>query len=656
MGAQDNPPSQALAASVAGASQLTNHLAPVAMGKWWRVLVVVLLLYALTWTYAIAVDRHLYFDAAYHLYRIETESGFLSAWGSFSQDFFRSRAFAFWITQPPAVVASDVFGISGKALSIAYGVGLVGAKLVPLIVLWALTKPEFRTYLLFPLAALWVGTASADLVIVSEGHITSALIWIPLFYVLGLLRTGAVTSGLTLLAAAALLLAYESMSVLGLLVSFAGVWSLLRTRPLNLPHGASTNRLMLGAVTLLSAGASALSVASILMPRDVSNRDGILNASLATLDGFASGYIPAISIVLPLLFTLLLASSLVASRLPIATQWKTALLVAMAVLGASATIHHVADFPLGLTASGAYAERMFSLLVVPAAFVSLMIGTRFLHERARFSGWANCLLRAMPMPIATAAVIQITVSLWMTTAWIRDTAQLELSISKSIGSVSCRDLFALRMPASNSAGSMICNWTVTPLSILLYGKGSQAIAVDPLASFTPVNVTTRDFRKHVAPRFGLGAYYSAKELTSASPYVFTSEGWNSPPIVDGLSWPEPHGTWTDDKIARINICTSEDASAHGRLVLRFFAFLSEDHPSQRVIATLGESQPVPYVAAFAPGPLKIHVMQLPSTPPPGRCEMLTLHLPDAVSPASIRPDSNDPRLLGIALTGISLQQ
>lgn len=652
MGADNESPPPAAPCMILDASTPLDDRTAFSLKNWKALYFVVALIYALAWAFAIAVDRHLYLDAAFHLFRIETESGFLSFWGSFSHEFFRTRAFAIWMSQAPAVFASDVLGISGTTLSMIYGTGLIGAKLVPLVMLWLLTRPEARAYLLLPFGALWVGTASADLVIISEGHVASTLVWIPAFYVLGLLRSGAGSSILAFTAAIALLLAYESMSVLGFIVVAASVLSLLY--PSIQRCETPINRIVIGIIALLGATASAMSVASILIPRDVVNRDGLISSSKAVLDGFTSGYLPAISIVVPILFAFLFAVSFILDRLPIQSRWKVLICLAMTVLGVSATLAHVSDFPLGLAASGAYTERLFSLLIVPAVFLAMLVGLRLLETHWHWKNWALSILRALPMSVAAAALVQVAISFWMTTAWIKDTAQLELGLSQNVGDVSCRDLFAAIRSDSDSAGSMVCSWSVTPLSILLYGRGSQAIAVDPLATFRPIDTSSNEFRKIIAPVFELGARYSAKDLSNSYPYIFTLKGWNSPPIIDGFSaWPEPHGTWTNGKLARINVCSSNYSSTQGQLLLRFMAFLNEEHSKQRLTFALGDRDPVDYIATFAQGPSTAHVVNLPVVPTPGRCEILTIHLPDAISPNSLNLGSSDPRLLGIALMSIS---
>ncbi len=631
-----------------------NEKQPTGLGGVHRNLVVaVVLLYVFSWAYAIAVNRHLYLDAAYHLYLIETQVGFLSFWNEFSDDFFRSRAFAVWVSQAPAIFSSDVLGISGKSLSFIYGASLVGAKLAPLLVLWKLTAPALRAYLLLPLGALWVGTASADLVIISEGHLTASLIWIPAFFVLGMLRPGAISSCVAVLSAFILMLTYESMVILGLLMVAAALLPGLRPAGSN---SGTTPKLAIVSVMLMSAAASAFAFASITFPRDVGNRDGLVSSSLALLDASASGYVPAASIVMSLLFAVLLVASLFAERFGRKSRWGTPLSIGIAFVGTLAALFHLASFPVGLLAHGTYSERLFSLLVVPAAFLTLLIATRICDARNLLAGWRQDFPRVIAIPVAFAGILQVVVSLWLTTAWVRDTTQLEILIADRIGLVSCRDSLGRSMPANDSAGAMVCNWTITSLSILLFGNGAQALAYDSAATFKPIDTTTAHFRQRIARQFRLGAYFAARPLTPSDPFIFTSGDWNSPPIINGFSSPEPHGTWTDGRFARVNICSSREAPQEGMLEIRFFAFTSERLASQRVTASLGYRKSITYEASYSQGSSTVHALRIPTVPRSGTCEVLTLELPNATPPASVLPASADPRLLGIALIGISRLQ
>lgn len=123
-------------------------------------------------------------------------------------------------------------------------------------------------------------------------------------------------------------------------------------------------------------------------------------------------------------------------------------------------------------------------------------------------------------------------------------------------------------------------------------------------------------------------------------------------LGDGWAMPEDWGTWTDASHAVIHFPISDlpGKGAPVRVSLEGHAFVNPNHRVQHVLAYVDGQRVAACRAQF---PVNTCNMQFDARPQAGQGLVITLHLPDAASPAETGA-SPDSRLLGYGITAVSI--
>ena len=132
-----------------------------------RLVAIAVALYVVATLVAILVHRHLFGDAAWYLVKVLSD-GEAVDFEPGLRALYRSRWFAYHLTQEPMLWASELGVTSMTALSWIYGLTMYAHRVVSLLLCWIWLRD--KRLFLFPLASLFAGSINADLYIVSDNR------------------------------------------------------------------------------------------------------------------------------------------------------------------------------------------------------------------------------------------------------------------------------------------------------------------------------------------------------------------------------------------------------------------------------------------------------------------------------------------------------
>jgi hypothetical protein len=599
-----------------------------------RLVGVAVALYGVATVVAIAFHRHLYGDAAWFLVRVLSENQVISLDAGFGPTFFRSRWFAYHVTQWPFLWASHLGVTSLTGLSWIYGAGLYLPRALSLFACWVWLKD--KRLFLFPLASLFAGSINGEVYIVSEAHFLLSLVW-PLLVLLLCAELTPARRVWLLLIAIPTLLAYESMAFFGpLLVMAAG----LRARAY---WDRVSDRVLCLTLAAYFALGSVFAVLATVWPRDASNRGTFVSGIQLAVEGGHVGIVASIWLTLTFPVAMYLwprhrrlSAGLLAAPVLLGGLYMASLLVSPEQVGFET---HV------------YARGMSMLTPVPCCL--MLLAVPIVHASRR-QALIPC-LRA----IAVLGLFQCVWSLGATVLWANMVTALRLELAHSTGVVPYESTdLARRVVRGMPMERLHLTWPVLPMSIVLGGSPNVSSLVFaeryPFAPFNPY--VAADLPN--LSRFGV-RYDNLTATRAGSAHLDFRPGGNAAAFL-GEGWSthvEGWASWTDGPRATLRLrkpCGDEGGSA---LEMRLGAFVSQQHPRQRVTVSLNGHRlgALELTAAqVADGPTAI---RLPVPADVGACgDALTLQLdlPDAQSPKSLGLNE-DPRRLGVAMVELWLK-
>lgn len=604
-----------------------------------RICVVSTLIYASLSALAVVSQRHLFMDASWYLVKILSTGSFTIFWTDFWKEFYYTRAFATWLTEVPLIATISLFPVSATTASVIYGAGLYGVKLLATVLTFILLRKESRYLMVFPLVALWVGTASADLVIVSEAHVAATLAWPVLFSTTGAFKQTNTAKAFVLFCSIVLLLAYESMAFFGVIILGAAVLRDLRSRD-------KLDRRYKRVISLLAGSSLVISWCAIFWPRDASNRTGILSG---LRDAFLDSSSLASSHPGPTL-AFLAAATFISLLLwhRCHARWLAFLSVIMGSATALIPLARIYDPLFVFRSDLAYIDRALSLVLIPSTIMVLYVVFHFVPTKAR--GTAMALALALPCAVIGQSVNQ----LYETMIWYQSYDAVKTVVSGAEGTSLCTEALPpkLRLTSADPR-KMVCGWSVQALSILVSPSpvyDSLLVGDSSFRPFDPFSATEYPHLNHVSPRVvpRISAFEDSRALIVGKQVSFNTsgEGWRY--IVSGASFAEPYGTWSDAEKLVLKVCGPHTGPVPTQLKIVVNPFLGKLVPMQRVIIDWQGSEIAESVltkwSAGAPNVLRIESLNLRS----GSCGSLIIGLPDARSPKSVG-SGDDPRRLGIML-------
>jgi len=659
--------------SIANASDrsIQHDAATVAM----RILFIAFLAaYALHGLEVTISNRHLYGDASYYLVGMLSGGDVVRLYSDFLRQFYYSRFVAFWLTQGPTVVALHAGAATVAAASFIYGSTFYFWKLLSLAASYWLLPERDKSFIVFPILGIVAGTINSELYLVTEVHISTAFFW-PLLIALvwlpvPLTRLKTLALGAVIAATSFM---YESMALLFLAPLGLLLWRLRRRGW----DGTARARVWILA-TLLIAG-TVVNWVAILFPRDPLNKDAFLGGLSRllkdTLEGFATIHAgPVVSIT----FFLVAAAVLV-------TGGRTRSLIATlgAVCLASLPFVHFLIYRDFLYFRNSITDRGFSGLAVQFGLALLFLAAyRCRPFRKRIdTPWIAVLVGGL-------VVGQLSWHALATKAWIEASAALRQVLNTRTGPQFCPTL-SREYAAALTVGldRILCDWWVTPLSVLLAPDGQVRSLVlsadafrpfDPLSPgvlpsmpFAPVNYDAylkaladlNGPRRQGAIATTAAAGYAdyVKSLPDASALKrgemigFTMSANGSVLIKSGFAPPESWGTWTNAERAVLSVCFRDGTgrSDGERLRFRVKPFVSDARPRLVVGIEAGGRRIDEWVFDNGEGFVD-RIVRLPPEAVEGRCATLNFVMPGVVSPASLGI-SADPRKLGFALVEMRVE-
>jgi hypothetical protein len=582
---------------------------------------------------AIGFHRHLYGDAAWYLVRVLSENQVISLDTLFGQDFFRSRWFAYHVTESPFLWASRAGVTDLTTLSWIYGVGMYFHRAFSLLVSWLWLKD--KRLFLFPLASLFAGSINGDVYIVSEAHFLLSLVW-PLFVLLLCADLTPARRAWLVIFAIPTLLAYEAMAFFGpLLVIAAAVraraeWDRRASRVLFLPLAA------------YFALGSLFAVMATVWPRDASNLDTFVSGIPKAL---AQGHLGiAASIWLTLMFPI------VAFLWPRHRSISVGLLAAPVVLAGVYAARMFLDPQQVGFESQIYARVMGMVTPVPLCFMLLALA---FFEASRRQALIPC-LRA----VAIFGLLQGVWSLGATVLWANMVTALRLELSRTAGVVPYQSsLLSKRTVRGMPMERLHQGWPLLPMSIVLGGSPDvSSVIFAQNYPFIPFNPYVPSELPDLS-RFGV-RYTALKAALDGDGHLDFRPGGNAmPALAQGWSSEtDAWAHWTDGHRATLRLRASHDLARGSELQLRVGAFVPPQHPRQRVTVSLNGRNlgTIELTSAqVADGPTTI---RLPVPADAGSCGdelFLQLDLPDAQSPKNLGL-SEDARRLSVAMVELWL--
>jgi hypothetical protein len=597
-------------------------------------------LYGVGTLVAIFFHRHLYGDAAWYLVHVLSDNQVITFDSGVSKEFFRSRWFAYHVTQWPFLWASQLGVANLTMLSWIFGISLYLHRVLSLLACWVWLKD--KRLFLFPLASHFAGSINADIYIVSETHFVLSLVWplIVLFLCAGFTPGRRVW---LVLIAIPTLLAYESMALFGpLLMIAAGLraraeWPRVRDRVLCL------------ALAVYFALGTLCAVAATVWPRDASNRSTFVSGIPMAL---AEGHLGiAASILLTLMFP-------IALYLWPRHRKLTAGLLAAPVLVGAVYVGLMFIYPqqVGFE-THVYARGM--AMITPLPMCAMLIA---LIAWPLPIAWASASRREALIPCLRAvAVLGVLQSVWLlgaTVLWANMVTALRVELENSAGVVPYESsLLSKHTFRGMPMARLHLIWPLLPMSIVLGGSPdvSSVIFAEhyPFVPFDPrVPSDLPDLSRFGVRYTGLQAALSDKAHLDFRPggngTRFLGEGWSK----ETDTWAH----WTDGTHATIRLRKQDGLERGSELQMRIGAFVPPQHPRQRVTVSLNGKRIGAIEltdAQVAQGPAAI---TLPIPADAGSCGedlLLQLDLPDAESPKSLGL-SDDFRRLGIAMVELWL--
>ncbi len=592
-------------------------------------------LYGVVTLVAIFFHRHLYGDASWYLVRVLSENQVISLDSGFGREFFRSRWFAYHLTQWPFLWASQLGVTSLTDLSWIFGLSLYLPRILSLLACWVWLKD--KRLFLFPLASHFAGSINADIYIISETHVVLSLVW-PLIVLLWCAELTPARRIWLVLIAIPTLLAYETMMFFGPVLVLTAA---LRARA---EWPRIWDRLLCLGVAIYFSLATMFAVFATVWPRDVSNRGTFVSGIPMAL---AEGHLGiAASIWLTLMFPLALY------LWPRHRKLTVGLLAAPVLLGAVYVgMMFVAPQQVGFE-THVYARGMTMFTPLPLCVMLLALPI----------AWASASRREALMPCLRAvAVLGILQTVWLlgaTVLWANMVAALRVELGRTAGVVPYESSILAKptfrgMPMAR----LHLIWPLLPMSIVLGGTTDVSSVVFaehyPFVPFDPrVPSELPDLS-----RFGVRYSALTAELSGKSHLDFRPGGNGTPFLGEG--WSKETDTWahwTDGRRATIRLRKQDGIERGSELQMRLGAFVPPQHPRQRVTISLngkriGDIELTE--AQVAAGPTAIH---LPVPADAGSCGdelLLQLDLPDAQSPKNLGL-SDDFRQLGIAMVELWL--
>ena len=200
-------------------------------------------------------------------------------------------------------------------------------------------------------------------------------------------------------------------------------------------------------------------------------------------------------------------------------------------------------------------------------------------------------------------------------------------------------------------------WPLLPMSIVLGGSTDvSSVIFDERYPFAPFDPRHAEQLPDLS-RFGV-TYTGLKAALDRQAHVDFRPGGNSQAFL-GEGWSEKADEWahwTDGPRATLRLGRQHGNERGGELEMTLSAFVSKQHPRQRVTVSLNGRQlgVLELTAAqIGSGPATFHLPVPSSVDACGDDLLLTLDLPDAQSPKSLGL-SDDFRRLGIAMIELRL--
>lgn len=610
------------------------------------VLLIFLVAYAVHGVLVVFSYRHLYGDAAWYLVRMLSEGRVTQFYLDFSREFYYSRFLSYWLTQLPTVAALQL-GITNVAvLSFIYGATLFSWKLFSLAVCYWLLPKRDKAFVVFPLLGVVSGTINSEIYLVSEVHISAAFIW-PLLIAVIWLPTPLTRARAICIAVAIAITSflYESVALLLLAPLAVLLWRLRRH---DLGRGGLANAHIL--IATLATGI-VMNWAAILFPRDPANKSAfgkgislLLHDALRGIGHLHAG--PAVSIAF---FFIATAVMLMAGRIR-----KTAAGLGAGCLATFPSLHFL-KYHDSLVFSNSITDRGIGVVVQCGLVALLILAYRHRQFRSRVASAEVAIL------LGGLVLGQLSWHALATKSWIEATAAVRQVLATRAGPQFCPSI-SDEYSKSLTVGldRILCNWWITPLSIVLAPAGqvkSIMLSPDSFRPFDPLAVKSLPSMRFVPVNYDeyLRSLATVKTLARGETVAFTTRGQGWLLTTTGFSHPESWGTWSEGKLAAMSFCIKDGVAGKQDIHLRFkvAAFVPEARPRLVVAIAAKEKQLGEWV--FGKGDAIVdRFVNVPPDLSERGCTNLVFTMSDVTSPASLGI-SGDPRMLGLALVEMKVE-
>lgn len=611
---------------------------------------VFLAVYAAHAFFVVTSNRHLYGDASWYLVRMLSEGDVTRFYTDFTSQFYYSRFLAFSLTQWPTVFAIRL-GINDLAiLSYIYGLTFFSWKFISLIACYRLLPEEAKSFVLLPILGLIAGTINSEIYLVTETHIATAFYWPLLISIIWLPTSLSRTRvGCLVLMVVVSTFLFESMAFL-LLLPLA----LLVSRAIRHDKASGASVRVWVLCTALAAGI-AVNWAAILFPRDPVNKASFVGGLYLNLhdamQGMGNVHIgPAISITFLVLATIVMVLEPGSSVRRISAWAGAALLATLPVL-------HFWRFHDSLVFWNSITDRGFSGLLMQFGLAVLLISANLISQLR------NRLL-STEIGILVVGLIfgQLSWQALITKSWIEATAAIKHVLATQEGPRFCP---LINNEYANSLGirldHILCNWWITPLSIVLSPSGqvrSLLISSESFQPFDPLRVDSLPRMKSSSVNYAgyIQTLATATTIAPGSTLDFTINGLGWLHTTSGFSNPEPWGTWTVGPMATMSLCIRTDTSFKNKVRMRYKvgAFVPEARPSLLVTISIDNKEISTWSFSKNEG-ISERLLDLPLDSFQNNCAKLVFSMSDVASPASLGM-SGDPRNLGVSFIQMKAEQ
>lgn len=521
------------------------------LDRWARLAcVLALCIYALHGVYAVITHRALYGDAAWFLLRMISEGDVTSFYTDFSREFYYSRFVAYAMTQLPALAALHLGIDDARMLSWILGATYFIHKPLSLLLCYRLLPTGRKGYVLFPLLGLFAGSINSEIYIVTETHLATSFLWPMLIAVTQMRQPGRVA---WLVIAGALLLSafvYESMAFFGPLLLAV---CLIRAERAQL--GRRVGWVVLSVCALVPI---AVNWAAILFPRDPTNKSAFSNGVMKLVDDSLSGIAAVhvlgfVSLLSLLAIVLLLGQAVWRARdgrdVP-AWTWFVALALAAVPVAHFVRYASQVDFTYAIT------DRGFGGLVMQVAVIGLYVLVLMLPARVFQTAAPGALVVASGLAIG-----QVGWQMLATHAWYSAVGRLESTLARGQGLGNCTSttLSGGAIAAEPDPAGILCHWWILPLSVVLsQDSGVRALLVsdEPFLPFDPRMARALPNTPEGSINYRPYLQVLARERAAPLPgsLDFTDAGNGSRYLRAGFSTPEGWATWTDGRVAKLELC------------------------------------------------------------------------------------------------------